>query len=79
MEQSLESCETPVFKRKEGEDEETNNTKIEAKEELRKLKQYIIIETKGVESVNKNRVDESVKVKLDHIMNGTDHQCNLSQ
>ena len=38
MEQSLESCETPVFKRKEGEDEETNNTKIEAKEELRKLK-----------------------------------------
>lgn len=38
MEQSLESYETPVFQRKEEEDEETNNMKIEDKEELGKLK-----------------------------------------
>lgn len=61
MEQSLESYETPVFQRKEEEDEETNNMKIEDREELGKLKQYTILETKEVKSANKNRINESIR------------------
>lgn len=38
MEQSLESQEMPIFKRKEEEHKETNNMKIEDRKELRKIK-----------------------------------------